>query len=272
MKGYRRHKGRREHFHGTAAIDFYACQSGIRCWNGCFKVISTVLILVMCLALDAPVVSGFIILTMGALKVKRNRVRFKDYLVLLKIPIVFLVLGSLTAAVEISADPLGNWRVSLYGMWLYISKAGIWRAAELFLKTMGAVSAMYFLALSTPAGELAAALQRLHIPRLFTELMHMIYRFIFILTEVQRTMKMAAVSRLGDVDFKTSCTTFGLIGGNLLILSLKKANLYYDAMVSRGYKGEFFFWEEEKNVKAWQVLLLLCYLTALMLLRLAEEI
>lgn len=272
MNRYPTHPHRREHFHGAAGIDFYACRSGIRDWNGCYKIVSAALALLLCLILDTPLVSGFIIFTMGVLNIKGNNVSLGNYLLLLRIPIAFLALGSIAIILGVSVEPAGDWCISLHWFWLYVTKAGLVRALELFVKAMGAVSAMYFMALSTPAGELAAALQKMHMPKLLAELMHMIYRFIFILTEVHRAMKTAAVSRLGDVDFKTSCTVFGQMGGNLLVLSLKKANIYYDAMVSRGYEGEFPFWEEEKPLAVWQIPALIFYLSVLVLLRLLEEL
>ena len=46
-------------------------------------------------------------------------------------------------------------------------------------------------------------------------------------------------------------------------MSVKKANTYYDAMVSRGYEGDLPFWEEEKQVKLWQAGALVLYLCGL---------
>ncbi|MEY8390165.1 cobalt ECF transporter T component CbiQ [Lachnospiraceae bacterium] len=269
MKEYKT-LSRREHSHGPVSIDFYASQSGIRQWNGCYKVFAAVFVLILCLILDTPLVSGFIILTMGILNVTGNRVELVNYMKLLKIPVIFLVMGSVAIAAGFAAEPAGDFSISLHWFYIYLTKKGLIRALQLFLKAMAAVSAMYVMTLSTPAGELAFVLQKARLPGVLTELMYILYRFIFILTEVHRNMKTAASSRLGHVDFKTSCATFGKIGGNLLILSMKKANTYYDAMVSRGYAGEFSLWEEEKPVKAWQVLALACYSSVLVCLRLAE--
>ena len=169
-------------------------------------------------------------------------------------------------ACGVSSQPAGDYWISLHGCYLYLSNEGIRQAMELFFKAMGAVSAMYFLALSTSAGELAGVLRKAHVPKIIVELMNMIYRFIFILTKVQRNMKTAAMSRLGYVDFKTSCRSFGQTGGNLFLLSLRKADTYYDAMVSRGYEGEFLFWEEEKPVKFWQAGILAMYALGLLFL------
>ena len=131
------------------------------------------------------------------------------------------------------------------------------------MKAWGAVSAMYLMTLSTPASELISVLRKAHIPKVMVELMNMIYRFIFIMAEVQEKMKISAQSRLGYVDFKTSCKSFGNTASNLLVVSLKKANAYYDAMISRCYDGEFVFLEEEKPVTVKQTAGAAAYLLGL---------
>lgn len=259
-------KRHRKHLHGVTSIDYYACQSGLRQWNGCYKVCAAIVILILCLLLDNPWVSMVVILTMGVVNLRGNGVSFPVYLGLLKIPIAFLLLGGLGVALSISSHPIEPMSISMHWFYLYVTRETLMEALQLFLKAMGAVSALYLLALSTPASELTAVLRSIHMPKLLVELMYMIYRFIFILMDVQQGMKNAAISRLGDADFKTSCTTFGQIGGNLLILSLKKANTYYDAMISRGYEGDFPFWEEKKSVKAWQLVILGLYITVLLLI------
>ncbi len=117
------------------------------------------------------------------------------------------------------------------------------------LRTFGAVSALYFLTLSTPAGEVVRLLGKLHVPGIVTELMYLIYRYIFIMMDTQGRIRTAAESRLGYRDFITSCKTFGASLGNLLVITLKRSGAYYDAMESRGYDGELLFMEEERQFK-----------------------
>lgn len=263
-----RHKHQHKHghhSHGVQTMDYYAFQSGLNDWNGGYKVLSSILILIWCIALDDIWVSLTVIVTVGMLNVIGNKVPLRRYLELLRIPIAFLVLGCIAIAFGFSKEPLGDYNISLHWFYLYLTKADIRKAAELFLKAMGAVSAMYFMSLSTPASELISALRKAHVPKLLVELMNMIYRFIFILTDVQGRMKRAAVSRLGYVDFRTSCGSFGKIAGNLFILSLKKADTYYDAMISRCYDGEIRFLEEEKKVTGIQVVGITAYLASLVL-------
>ncbi len=262
MGVFRFHKNS-HHSHGVRNIDFYASQSKIRHWNDSFKAASSCIILLLCMILDQPEVSIAVIATMGIVNIWANRVPALEYIGLLKVPLAFLAIGCVIIALGISKQPMGDYRIFLCGHYFYTTNEGAGRAAALFLKAMGAVSAMYVLTLSTSASELAGVLKKAHVPKAIVELMNMMYRFIFILTEVQGRMKTAAVSRLGYVDFKASCYSFGQIGGNLFLVSLKKANTYYDAMVSRGYEGDLPFWEEEKQVKLWQAGALVLYLCGL---------
>lgn len=245
-----RHK---HHSHGVQTMDFYVFQSGFKDWNNTYKVGSAMLILLLCIALDDVWISGTVIVTMGMVNVIGNRVPLKQYLGLLKIPIAFLVLGGIAIGLGISTHPAGDYRISLGRIFIYTTDAGLQQAAELFLKAMGAVSAMYAMTLSTSASGLIRVLRKAHIPKLIIELMYLIYRFIFILSDTHGKLKTAAVSRLGYVDVKTACHSFGKTAGNLFLLSMKKADTYYDAMVSRGYDGELRFLEEEQTATTEQI-------------------
>lgn len=66
-------------------------------------------------------------------------------------------------------------------------------------------------------------------------------------------MKNSAESRQGYCDIKTSYLTFGNIVSNMLVISLKKANSYYDAMEARCFDGELIFLEEDKKIETIQI-------------------
>ncbi|MEG2123216.1 MAG: cobalt ECF transporter T component CbiQ [Clostridium sp.] len=248
------------------SIDFYAYHSKLRALNPGFKVLLTILILLLCIMADSPIVSTTVILSMGYLTVVKGHLSFSRYLSLLTIPISFMLIGSIAIAVGVAGEPTGDCYLNLHLFYLYVTKNSMIRALQLMLKAFGAVSATYMLVLSTPAGEIISVLRQLHIPKLVIELMNMIYRFIFILMDVQCSMRHSAESRLGYCDFKTSCLSFGRTAGNLLLLSLKKANTYYDALISRCYDGELLFLEEEKKVTGIQVAAACVYLSLLIIL------
>lgn len=182
---------------------------------------------------------------------------------LMSIPVVFMILGSIAIAFGVSMSPIGDYNLHLCGFYLYTSDENIMKTMEIVMKAFGAISAMYMMTLSTNTSEIISVLRKAHIPKIIIELMNMIYRFIFILIDVQCKMKNSAQSRLGYIDFKTSCYSFGSTASKLLIVSLKKANTYYNAMESRCYNGDMLFLEEEKKVKTIHVVLACIYFSIL---------
>lgn len=246
------------HKHGGSilSVDYFAYASGLRQWNASFKVIFAVLCLLLCIILDNIYVSVMVILMMGYLTVVVGGLPFHHYISMMLIPIVFLLFGSAAMAIGFSLEPAGQYHVGIFHLfYIYCSNASLLRAAGLILKALGAVSALYMMTLTTPLGELISVLRKAHIPKVLVELMNMIYRYIFIMMDTHSRMKNSAESRLGYVDFKTSCYSFGQVASNLLIVSLKRGNDYYNALESRCYDGELRFLEEEKPVKGRQIIL-----------------
>lgn len=236
------------HRHDSFSIDQLAFQSGLSHINPGFKVGFSILSLILVLAADRLVISVLIFAGMYYLTVIRGRVPFHSYLSLMGIPLVFAVITVLTIALNFSRRTAGEYRLHLFFFYIYTTRAALWKAFCLLCKIFSAVSCMYFMSLSTPVNEIICVLQQCHLPSLITELMNMIYRFIFILLEVQQKMSVSARSRLGYINFTTSLRSFGSIGSNLFIVSMKKANNYYDALLARCYDGQLRFLTEEKPV------------------------
>lgn len=242
----KKHKHRHSHDH--ISIDSYAYLSKLRDWNAGFKVLFSITTLVLCILMDNPIVSAVILITMTYLVVKKSGMDFNEWLALFTIPVVFLVLGVLAVMFDFSKQP-HDWNVAIGSIYLYTSFQMMINGLFLFLRVMGAVSAMYFMILTTPAHELIGVLRHVHLPSLIVELMYLIYRYIFILLQTQRKMRISAESRLGFCDYRTSLKSFGNIASNLMVVSLKRAGTYYDAMESRCYDGELMFLEEKKPLK-----------------------
>lgn len=241
------------------SIDTIAYNSKIKHWNSEFKIIFALLSLIACVASGNIFVSVFIIVAMAVISIGIGGVNCGRYIKLMTIPITFIILGTIAIAAGFSKEPVGQYNLNLKFFYIYTTNIGIFKAVKAALKALGAVSSLYMMTLSTPVNEIVSAMRKIHIPKLIVELMNMIYRFIFILTEVQHSIKTSAKSRLGYCDFKTSCYTFGASAASLLIISLKKANTYYDAMESRCYMGELLFLEEKKPVKKNQIIISIIY-------------
>lgn len=241
------------------SIDTIAYNSKIKHWNSEFKIIFALLSLIACVASGNIFVSLFVIAAMAVISIGIGGVNCGRYLKLMTIPITFIILGTIAIAAGFAKEPIGQYNLNLKFFYIYTTNIGIFKAVKVALKALGAVSSLYMMTLSTPVNEIVSAMQKIHIPKLIVELMNMIYRFIFILTEVQHSIKTSAKSRLGYCDFRTSCYTFGASAASLLIISLKKANAYYDAMESRCYTGELLFLEEKKPVRKNQIIIGIIY-------------
>ncbi|MEA4972830.1 MAG: cobalt ECF transporter T component CbiQ [Candidatus Metalachnospira sp.] len=257
---------RKHHHHNVYSIDFYASHSALKDVNAGLKAITAVMTLILCIAFNSVVISSAIIVSMGAFTVIKGKIQLKHYIGFMLIPITFILLSSAAIAVNLSTYPVRLKYLKIGFLYAYVSHDSLLTAILVSSKALGSISALYMLTLSTLVGELITVLEKSHLPKVFTSLMDMIYRFIFILSEQVNSMTVSARSRLGYIGFLRSCRTFGNITGNLFIISLKKANTTYDAMISRCYDGELSFLHDEKPIKCSQIIIVILYFAALIFL------
>ena len=164
-----KHKHKLGHSHDTGvfSIDYYAYISAIREWNPMFKVFFALAVLIAVIVMDNLYVSLFVLITMAVLTVVRGRIPLHQYYSTLTIPIVFVVVGSLTIALSFARQPLGEYNLNLGAFYIYTNKADLYRMVCLMAKAMGAVSALFMMTLSTPSGEIISVLRKVHVPKLF---------------------------------------------------------------------------------------------------------
>lgn len=259
-KHTKRHSLKHSHNEGVFSIDHYAYLSQLRSLNPKIKVGFAMLMLLLSIVANNLYVSAAIILVMVYLIVIKGGLGLYDYISVMTIPIIFLILGSIAIVVEVARMEIGDYAIRLAGIYIYTTKENLHVVINLWGKALAAISAMYMMTLTTPSGEIISVLNSLKVPKLMIELMYLIYRYIFIIMDVQCRMKNSASSRLGYCDYKTACYSFGSIASNLLLVSLRKASTYYDAMESRCYDGTLAFLEEEKPINKEQCLCMTGYI------------
>lgn len=244
----------------TASIDRLAHQSRLRPWNSRLKLAFCLLLLIVCVSLRNPAVSLFLVVSVGLIVWRLGGTPLKAYVSLLRIPLFFILVGVAAIVVEVARTPVGDWQLRLGGLYLCTSVQQLCRGGQVASTALGAVSAMYLLALTMPVHELTTTLSRAHVPDILVELMYLIYRFIFVLSETARQMRVAAQSRLGYWGWRQSLQTFGKSMANLLVVALRQAGDTYDAMTARCYDGRLEFLVEEQAVKPAQLAAALGYL------------
>ncbi len=218
--------------------DRYAYQSRLRRISPMPKLLLTGSALVLCLLCDSVTVGLVTLLGMWGLVTALGGLSPRVFLRFLCIPMAFLAIGCVTILINsypqgapvLLAVPVGE---RLWGF----DGAALLRAGRLFCKALGAVGAMYFLALNTPVTDVTMALERLHVPHLLVELMELIYRFIFVLTETASRIRLAQESRLGYQGLRRSLSSLGTLASMVFLRAWRKADRVYTALESRGYSG-----------------------------------
>ena len=256
---------RHSHHHdGLLTLDALAAHSGLRGVSPGLKTAFSVCALLLCVGAADMVVGMTVALSMILLIWRLGKIHPGRIAHLLRLPLVFLVISCLVILLEFSRTPVGLWQLRLGESWICVTGPSLNRSVTLFFQAMGAVCCLYFLSTSTPMPQLIEVLRRCHLPELMIELMYLIYRYLFVLLEVQRQMTVAAQARLGYSGVRRSLTTAGRISGCLLAASFRRSSLCYDAMEARGYDGRLAFLAHMPPLRAGHVWVAAVYLLALM--------
>lgn len=233
---------------GFLTVDVLAQKSRLNRVDPTLKFWTVLILMFLCVASKSAIIGLSLAILMLFLIVLVGGMELHDYLSLLSLPVSFLLISGLALLFDYRVQPIGVINFPLIHGYLSVSQSGQARAALVISKAFGAISCLYLLSLSTPMSEIIGVLRRIHTPDIVIELMYLIYRYIFILLEMYRSMKDAAQSRLGFIDFSTKLHTTGKIYTNLLSRSYRKANKNFDAMESRCYIGEIRFMENKKSI------------------------
>ncbi|HEC21451.1 MAG TPA: cobalt ECF transporter T component CbiQ [Chloroflexi bacterium] len=129
---------------------------------------------------------------------------------------------------------------------LSISEAGLIRFVSILFKSMISVQAAVLLMLTTHFTDMLWALGALRVPRVLVAIISFMYRYIFVLVDEAMRLSRARDSRSAvlagqpergqSVLFRARTT--GRMIGNLFLRSLERSERVYQAMLSRGYRGE----------------------------------
>jgi len=226
-------------------IDKLCYASKLRYVNSCVKTLFAVLTLIICICDRSVSLSVVVLLATGYLTIKKGGIALSIYLRLLRIPLAFLILSTIAILLNISPAPMDAFALPVGTYYLTTSFSALLSAGQLILTALASVSCLYFLSLSTPVTDVLSVMRKLHLPDLFIELMLLIYRFIFTLFEIADALMTAQRSRLGNINFRTSCKSFGGMASALFVRAIKKSSALYDAMEARCYDGKIRVLNEE---------------------------
>lgn len=240
------------------SIDKLAYISQLRNVNPVEKFVFSILTMILCILLNNIVYSIIVIFFMGIITVFKGTIPIVSYIKLMSVPLVFLVIGTVTIAINIienTNDILFSF--SILNVTLGCTKDSILMSSKIFFKALASVSCLYFLTLSTPIFEVLMVLRKMRVPKLFVELMGLIYRFIFVLLDTANMIFISQNSRLGYSTMKTGYNSLGKLVTCLFISSHKRSQDIYTAMESRCYDGEINLIENSYEISYKNILLMI---------------
>ena len=256
--------GHSHHSGGMLMLDTLAAHSGLRRVSPGLKTAFSVLVLLLCVGAADALVGIAVAASMAALMWLLGKVTPGRIFQLLRIPMVFLVVSCAVILLEPGRGSFGIWQLQVGNLWLCVTRDSLHRAVTLFFQAMGAVTCLYFLSTSTPMPQLIGVLHRCHVPQLVIELMYLIYRYLFVLLDVQQKLTTAASARLGYAGVRRSVSTAGRVSGALLSSSFRRSSLCFDAMESRGYDGRLAFLSHTPPLRWEHLLAAFAYVLALL--------
>ena len=255
------------------SIDKLAYTSKLKNVNPMEKFIFSMATITMSITLNNIKVSIIILLVMSFMTVIKGKLSLENYIALMSLPLTFLIIGVITIAINVTSTNKGLiFGFSIFNIKLGCTYESISIAARLFFKSLASVSCLYFLTLTTPIFEVLSVLRKLKVPKLFVELMGLIYRFIFVLLDTVNMIYISQNSRLGYSTFRISLNSLGGLISSLFLSSYKRSQDIYTAMESRCYDDEINLLENNYSLSYKNIFLIIVVEVVLILIKFSENI
>jgi cobalt/nickel transport system permease protein len=152
-----------------------------------------------------------------------------------------------------------SWHPTLWFS-LSITRESINQGFFVFSRVIGGMSAVCFIALTTPMTDLFTVMRQCRIPEVVIDLAMIIYRTIFILMDQVQQIYHAQVMRLGYSGWRESIHSFAMMCGAAFIASWDAGDDLIRAMDARCYNGKFALLGETRPIELRPLLILCAFL------------
>lgn len=187
------------------------------------------------------------------------RIPMDIYLKLLTIPMGFwlmsipaLVVGVsfVDTIAEVGSDAI--WGIQISQVSLYVSRQGLDQAQTILTRAIALSSCLYFIVLTVPFVDIVRVLRQVGCPSLVTELLALMYRFIFVLAETAVELVTAQQSRSGYYTWRSRFRSVSLVISQLLRRTLETYRQIALGLTSRGFNGELRVWHARRYKLNWR--------------------
>jgi cobalt/nickel transport system permease protein len=220
-------------------LEDIAQTNGLREVNTWLKLATALGAILLCLLSRSFVAPLYIAAVLSLAILFLARVDPKTYGELFIIPLWFAIM-SVVAIILVSGggEVYWSWNPASWFS-LSITSESINEGFLIFCRVIGGMSALMFIALTTPMTDLFVVMKQCRIPEVVIDLAMMIYRSIFILMNQLVQTYQAQVMRLGYGSFRESVRSFAILCGSVFIASWEAGEDFIRAMDARCYDGKF---------------------------------
>lgn len=152
-------------------------------------------------------------------------------------PLLFLTVSTLSLLVSL------DFGTSLTGVSLHLAEAELPHIAAVCSRSLACLSALLFLALTTPLSDIISLLRRCKVPETLLDLMTLCYRTLFVLSEAVHDTMTAQSARLGYSSVTISMRSLGVLIANLIVQVWQRSLALHHAAEARGNDGALRFLE-----------------------------
>jgi len=233
-------------------IDTFSYHNRLRGLPPRQKLLFAGIVLILALV-TRPIIQVAIAIWMSIWIVKYAGIPSKIYGRMLSVAIMFwltsvpalLIAGvALSEQSRIQTDVLSGWSIGSY--YLYLSQQGVLQAGLIFTRTIATVSCLYFLLLTTPFAEVLRVMKQMRCPEILTELLMLMYRFIFILLSTASGFWTAQHSRNGYRTHQRWFYSLSLLVSQLFRRTMENYQRFALSTAARGFNGTFRVWSPQR--------------------------
>ncbi|MEB2282073.1 cobalt ECF transporter T component CbiQ [Lysinibacillus xylanilyticus] len=236
-------------------IDKYAYLNKLASVHPLEKMTLSLGLLILSLIMRDERISLITFFVMSAFIILGAKIPAKYYAKLLLLPGLFLLSSLVSILISIapttSSLPAYIWSFSLNSWTIFIGRASLVTAQQLFFIVLGSISCLYFLILTTSVQSICYVLRQWRLPTLFVELVELTYRFIFIFLDSMQKIHLAQQARLGYSSPIQWLRSVSMLIAALFVEMFQRSRELNNAMEARG--GETVYWQDDVtyNTKNW---------------------
>lgn len=225
------------------SIDLIANTNRLTKYNAMGKFILSMAMLFISIIFENTVLNIIISISFLLIIVIVGKISLKYYLKLLTIPLAFIIMSVVAILLtEVSNSLASDIMIStnVFGYQIGITNYTFELTKSIIFRSLGSISCVYFLVLSTPSNQMIDIFKRLKFPIEFIELYMLCYRFIFLLLDEIRIITTAQEMRFGYLNIRIAYRSFSTLVGIVFIRTYDRYLSMQTSLELKLYDGDFY--------------------------------